>query len=179
MSLKIEFVSSDQFSETQKESFKQLRAAVYPAAVVATLIGKDVTWESPQWSLLVWEGDELVSRVGLVIREINSNGEIKSIGGIGGVMTHPERQSKGYATEAMREALRLFDEEFKTAYVLLFCGSRLIEFYKRLNWKPFEGQVFVQQPKGRVEFKINTAMVIDVKEQAPLNGTLDLNGLPW
>src|ERR1044071_5310785 len=139
--MKLELVAADQFSEIQKESLKQLRATVYPAAVLATLVGKQVAWASPQWSILVWDNDELVSRVGLVRREVNSNGETKTIGGIGGVMTHPERQSKGYATEAMREAVRLFDEEFKVAYALLFCGSRLIEFYKRLGWKPFEGSV--------------------------------------
>src|SRR5689334_4544344 len=177
--MKIEFVATDQLLDTQKESLKQLRAAVYPAAVLATLIGKDYTWASPQWSILVWDEDKLVSRVGLVVREIISNGETKVIGGIGGVMTHPERQDKGHATEAMREAVRLFNEEFKVSYALLFCTSRLIEFYKRLQWEPFEGQVFVQQLRGKIEFSVNNAMVLDVKEQAPLNGSLDLNGLPW
>ena len=177
--MKIEFVASDQLTDTQKESLKQLRTAVYPTAMLATLIGKQVTWMSPQWSILVWDGDELVSRVGLVVREIISNGEPKVIGGIGGVLTHPERQDKGHATETMREAVRLFNQDLKVAYGLLFCGSRLIEFYKRLQWKPFEGQVFVQQLRGKIEFSANNAMVLDVKEQAPLNGLLDLNGLPW
>jgi len=178
--MKIEFAAADQFSVKQKESLKQLRATVYPAAVLATLIGKDIAWASPQWSVLVWDEDELVSRVGLIRREVISNGETKSIGGIGGVMTHPQRQSKGYASEALREAIRVFDEEFKVAYALLFCGSRLIEYYKRLDWKPFEGNVYVEQPrKGRIEFSANNAMVLDVKEQAPLNGILDLNGWPW
>jgi len=177
--MNIEFIATDQLSDAQKESLKQLRAAVYPAAVLATLIGKDYAWASPQWSILVWDEDKLVSRVGLVLREIISNGEIKTIGGVGGVMTHPERQDKGHATETMREAVRLFNEEFKVAYALLFCTSRLIEFYKRLQWKPFKGQVFVQQLRGKIEFSANNAMVLDVKEQAPLNGSLDLNGLPW
>ena len=177
--MKTEFVATDQLTNIQKESLKQLRAAVYPAAVLATLIGKQITWASPQWSILVWDEDELVSRVGLVVREIISNGEPKVIGGIGSVLTHPERQDKGHATEAMCEAVRLFNEELKVAYGLLFCTSRLIEFYKRLQRKPFEGQVFVQQLRGKIEFSANNAMVLDVKEQAPLNGSLDLNGLPW
>jgi aminoglycoside 2'-N-acetyltransferase I len=178
--MKIEFVATDQLSEIQKEGLKQLRTAVYPAAALATLIGKQVTWAPPQWSILVWdEEDELVSRVGLVMREIVSNGEPKIIGGIGGAMTDPKRQDKGYASEAIREAVRIFREEWKVAYALLFCGSRLIEFYKRLLWAPFEGQIFVEQPKGRIEFTANTAMVLDVKEPAPLSGSLDLNGLPW
>ena len=51
--MKLEFVATDQFSETQKESLKQLRTTVYPAAALATLIGKDIAWASPQWSVLV------------------------------------------------------------------------------------------------------------------------------
>jgi len=177
--MKIEFAAADQFSQIQKESLKQLRAAVYPAAALATLIGKDVAWASPQWSVLVWDEDELVSRVGLIRREINSNGETKTIGGIGGVMTHPQRQGKGYASEALRETVRIFHDEWQVAYALLFYGSRVNEFYKRLQWQLFEGQIFVQQPKGKIEFTVNKAMVLDVKESAPLTGTLDLNGWPW
>jgi predicted GNAT family N-acyltransferase len=177
--MKTEFTATDQLTDIQKENLKQLRTAVYPAAVLATLIGKDYAWATPQWSILVWDDEKLVSRVGLVVREISSNGELKTIGGIGGVMTDPERQDKGHATEAMREAVQLFNEEFKVAYALLFCTSRLIEFYKRLRWKPYEGQVFVQQMRGKIEFSANHPMVLDVKEQAPLNGILDLNGLPW
>jgi predicted GNAT family N-acyltransferase len=177
--MKIEFVATDQLTDTQKESLKQLRTAVYPAAALGTLIGKQITWMSPQWSVFVWDEDELVARVGLLTREIISNGETKIIGGVGGVLMRPQRQDKGHASEVMHEATRLFHEELQVAYALLFCDSRLIEFYKRLQWKPFEGQVFVQQPKGRIEFSANNAMVLDVKEPAPLNGSLDLNGLPW
>jgi len=177
--MKLEFVATEQLSDIQKNSIQKLRSAVYPPEVLATLPGMAFTWASPQWSVLVWDEDELVAKVGLLVREINSNGETKSIGGIGGVMTHPERQGQGLASQAMREAARLLDEELKVAYALLFCLPHLVAYYKRLSWKPFEGQVFVEQPNGKIEFSVNGAMVLDVKEQAPLNGSLDLNGLPW
>jgi len=177
--MNIEFVPADEFSDRQKEGLDQLRAAVYPPEVLATLPGISFTWASPQWSVLVWDQGELVSRVGLVVREIVSNGEAKTIGGIGGVMTHPQKQGKGYASQAMHEASRLFDEKLNVSFALLFCRPHLVEFYKRLLWKPFQGQVFVEQPKGKIEFSANGAMVLDVKDQAPLKGSLDLNGLPW
>ena len=177
--MKIEFVATDQLSHLQLDSFKQLRAAVYPPEVLATLPGTQFEWASPQWSVLAWDQDELVSRVGLITREVLSNGETKFIGGIGGVMTHPERQGKGYASHALREASKIFDSELKVAFALLFCRPHLIEFYKRFQWKPFDGQVFVEQPQGKIEFSANGVMLLDVKEQAPLNGILDLNGLPW
>jgi len=113
------------------------------------------------------------------VREIISNGEAKTIGGVGGVMTHPARQGQGLASQAMKETARLFDDELNVSFALLFCRPHLVEFYKRLKWKPFQGQLFVDQPQGRIEFSANGPMVLDVKEQAPVNGALDLNGLPW
>lgn len=175
----IEFVPTEEFSDQQKHALAQLRAAVYPPEVLATLPGIKFSWAGPQWSVLVWEEEDLVSRVGLLVREIVSNGENKSIGGIGGVMTHPEQQGKGYASKAMHAASKIFDEEWKVAFALLFCRPHLVEFYKRMLWKPFQGQVFVEQPEGKVEFSANGAMVLDINEAAPLNGSLDLNGLPW
>ncbi len=177
--MNIEFITRDQLLNLHLETFNQLRAAVYPPEVLATLPGTQFEWAAPQWSVLVWDEDELVSLVGLITREILSNGQKKLIGGIGGVMTHPETQGKGYASHAMREAAKIFDSEFGVAFALLFCRLHLVKFYGGLGWKPFEGQVFVEQSKGKIEFSANGAMVLDVKQQAPLHGVLDLNGLPW
>ena len=177
--MKIEFVAKDKFSDIQKNGLDQLWEAVYPPEVIATLPSRSFSWASPQWSIFLWDQDELVSRVGLLVREINSEGTTKRIGGIGGVMTHPARQRQGLASLGMREASKRFDTDLSVSYALLFCRPSLVEFYKRLMWKPFQGKVFVEQPGGKIEFTINGAMVLDVKEQAPLNGELDLNGLPW
>jgi len=177
--MNLEFAATDQLSDRQKHGIQQLRSVVYPPEVLATLPGVAFTWASPQWSVFLWDEDELVSRAGLLAREIISNGEAKTIGGVGGVMTHPARQGQGLASQAMREAARLFDEELNVLYALLFCRPHLVEFYKRLMWKPFQGTVFVEQPPGKIEFSANGAMVLDVKEKAPLIGSLDLNGLPW
>ncbi len=121
----------------------------------------------------------MVSRVGLVVREILQDFSPKRISGIGGVMTHPAKQGQGRASQAMREASKRFDTDLNVSYALLFCRPHLIEFYKRLHWKPFQGKIFVEQPSEKVEFSVNGAMLLDVKEQAPLDGVLDLKGLPW
>jgi aminoglycoside 2'-N-acetyltransferase I len=177
--MKLEFVAMDQLSDRQNNAIQQLRSAVYPPEVLATLPGIAFTWASAQWSVLLWDQDELVAKVGLHVREIICNEETKTIGGVGGVMTHPARQGQGLASQAMKETARLFEEELKVSFALLFCRPHLVEFYRRLKWKPFQGSVFVEQPDGRIEFSANGAMVLDVKEEAPVNGTLDLNGLPW
>jgi aminoglycoside 2'-N-acetyltransferase I len=177
--MKVEFVATEKLSNTQKTALNQLGAAVYPPEVIATLPGRFFSWASPQWSILLWDHDELVTRVGLSRREVLNDGLTKSIGGIGGVMTHPAKQGQGLASQAMREASKYLDADLDVSYALLFCRPHLVEFYKRLMWKSFEGKVFVEQPQGEVEFSANGAMVLDVREQAPLHGVLNLNGLPW
>lgn len=177
--MNIEFIEMGNVSETQTVALNRLRAVVYPPEVLATLPGISFSWASAQWSVFVWDQDDLIARVGLVVREIVDNGVAKKIGGIGGVMTHPNRQGQGLASLAMREASRHFIEDLDVSYALLFCRPHLVEFYKRLNWKSFQGQVFVEQPQGKVEFSANGVMVLDVKEEAPVQGVLDLNGLPW
>lgn len=176
--MKTEFLEMGNLTEAQTEALHRLRAVVYPPEVLATLPGIAFSWTSAQWSVFVWDEDELVARVGLVRREILDNGAAKTIGGIGGVMTHPHRQGQGLASLGMREASNHF-ETMNVSYALLFCRPHLVEFYKRLNWKPFQGQVFVEQPQGKIEFSANGAMVLDVREQASTQGVLDLNGLPW
>ena len=177
--MNLEFVPTEGMTDRQKQGLQQLRAAVYPPEVIATLPGRFFTWASPQWSVLLWEQDDLVSRAGLLIREILQDSVTKRIGGIGGVMTQPLKQGQGWASRVLREAAQRFDTELNAAYALLFCRPHLVEFYKRLSWKPFQGEVYVQQPEGRVEFSANGVMVLDVKEPAPRAGSLDLNGLPW
>lgn len=177
--MKVEFVATEKLSEAQTIALTQLRSAVYPPEVIATLPGRFFSWALPQWSILLWDQGELVTRVGLIKREILSDGMTKSIGGIGGVMTQPAKQGQGLASQAMHEAAKYFETDLNVSFALLFCRPHLIEFYKRLMWKPFQGKVLVEQPQGEIEFSANGAMVLDVREPAPLNGVLNLNGLPW
>ena len=177
--MKIEFVATEKFSDRQQKGLDALRAAVYPPEVLETLPSKFFTWAKPQWSVLLWDEEELVSRVGVLVRNAFHNNSAKRIGGIGGVATHPASQGKGYASQAMHEAAQRFHEELHVDYALLFCRDHLIPFYGRLGWKSFEGKIFVEQPQGKIEFTANSAMVLDVREQAPIDGALDLNGLPW
>ena len=179
MTIQIEFVATEDFSDRQQKGLDTLRAAVYPPEVLETLPSRFFAWARPEWSVMLWDGDELLSRVGLLVRDASHNGTPKRIGGIGGVATHPASQGKGYASQSMREAAKRFEEELNVHYALLFCVPGLIPFYGRLGWKSFQGQIFVEQPTGKIEFAAFGAMVLDVKEKSPLDGVLDLKGLPW
>ena len=177
--MEIEFLTAGDLTASQEAALEQLSTAVYPPGAAMTFPGQSFIWASPQWSILVWDRDALVSHVGMLVRDIFQDSAPKRIGGIGAVATHPASQGRGFASAAMRAATERFDTDFGVSYALLFCRSDLIPFYSRLGWQPFTGTVFVEQPDGKMEFTANDAMVLDVKEQAPLDGFLDLNGFPW
>lgn len=177
--MKTEFLHMETLSEAQTAALTSLRSAVYPPEILETLPARFFTWARPQWSVFLWDANELVARVGLLVREVHSDGVIKKVGGIGGVMTHPQRQGKGYASLAMQAAADRFKADLGVSFALLFCRPHLVDFYKRFGWKVFSGRVFVEQPSGKMEFSANGAMVLDVLETAPTDGELDLNGLPW
>lgn len=177
--MKVEFLEIKKLTAAQTEALAALRAAVYPPEVLETLPGRFFTWAPTQWAVFIWDEDELIARVGLLSRNIYDNGTQKRIGGVGGVMTHPNHQGRGLARTAMQTAAEHFKNDLKVSYALLFCRPHLTAFYKRMLWKPFNGRLFVEQPTGRIEFSANGAMVLDIVEQAPTSGELDLNGLPW
>jgi aminoglycoside 2'-N-acetyltransferase I len=177
--MQIEVVERNHFSATQDRALDALWAAVYPPEVIAALPNRAITWAAPQWSLLLWDDDQLVTRVGLMVRDISHDGVSKRIGGVGGVMTHPDRRGQGLARHALHAAAQWFATEGQVAYVLLFCRADLVAFYQRLGWQPYLGTVWVEQPQGKLAFTDNEALVLDIHEQAPRYGTLDLQGLPW
>lgn len=199
--LSIEFIETEQLTNRQKDAVARLRLAAYPpeplprrlylwalrrfrdafypSEYLLKLPGRRYKWAPPQWSVLITDGDELATRLGMVVREINSNGKSKRIGGFCAAMTHPAKRRKGLLRLAMQEATRRFHDELNVSFGLLFCRPPLVPLYERLMWKLFQGIVLADQPEGKVDFTSKGPMVLDILEQAPLQGTLDLNGLPW
>ena len=51
-------------------------------------------------------------------------------------------------------------------------------FYTGRGWKPFVGEIYADQPEGRIRFEAMAPYVYKLK-RAPLHGVIDLCGLPW
>ena len=51
-------------------------------------------------------------------------------------------------------------------------------FYQARNWHAFEGEVYCEQPDGRIRFEAMAPFVFDIR-RAPRQGVMDLKGLPW
>ena len=119
----------------------------------------------------------LVCHVGLFARSARWNDKDVTIGGIGGVGTHPDRRGRGFAAAACGPRRNVLRASTRIS-PCLFCEPHNHAFYRYLGWHQFEGEVFVEQPQGRIRFDLMAAFVYDLK-LAPRGGTIDLRGLPW
>ena len=61
---------------------------------------------------------------------------------------------------------------------LLFCEPHNFAFYQSRGWHPFTGEVYAEQPEGRVRFEAMAPFVFDFSRK-PRQGVIDLCGLPW
>ena len=63
-------------------------------------------------------------------------------------------------------------------FALLFCEPHNFAFYEARGWQPFTGEVYAEQPEGRIRFEAMAPFVFDIS-RAPRDGVIDLCGLPW
>lgn len=177
MSIEIEVLNGD-------ASWKQahpLFHAIWPPEVVATLPWAGITFAHADLRVLVQdEAGELLCHVGLYRRVITWNGQKINVGGIGGVLTRADVRNRGLATIGLNAAIQTLRAEDSVNFAILFCEPERAPFYMARGFKPFEGNVIIEQPdQGRVRFDAIAPYVHDLKRTAPTLGTLDLCGLPW
>ncbi len=167
-------------TSADRAELRALTAAVYTPDVIATLPQTRVTWAATTWSIRVWDDDgRLVSHVGMLTRDVEVDGVRTTIGGIGGVKTHPEARGRGYASAALQMASAFFTDDLGVAFVLLVCLPPTVPYYERLGWRRFHGTLLVAQPGGTILFLANLPMALPARAAAPLDGTINLCGYPW
>lgn len=171
--------SHNDFSHQETQTLHELKAAVYPPDEETVWEGASREWTRPQWGVLVRDDSgTLVSYTGVVQRHGSVNDRRMVIGGIGGVATHPEHRGAGYASIGMGRALDFLAGR-NTNFALVVCRDELVDYYSRLGWKLFEGELLVTQFGEPEIFTFNRVMVGDLTGSAPQSGVIDLQGPPW
>jgi aminoglycoside 2'-N-acetyltransferase I len=157
-----------------------LEALHYTPEVLKTWVGRDVTWAHADMRALV-RTDEgvLISHAGAFVREGEWDGLPVTLGGIGGVVTHPEYRRQGYAREALKRALTWLHDEPKVAFAVLFTEPHNVQYYANQGWQGFAGPVVVTQPGSTAPFTKFLAMTLGIRQRAAVKGKLDLLGEPW
>jgi aminoglycoside 2'-N-acetyltransferase I len=175
MNIEIDVLNGD----TSWPVAEPLLDAVWPPEVLTTLPWGDVVFAHADLRVLVSEPDGLVCHVGIYRREVNWNGRKMRVGGIGGVATREDRRRRRYASIALDAAMQTLRDEGSSDFAMLFCEPHNAPFYASRGWRPFEGDIFAEQPEqGRIPFTAIAPHVYKIR-QAPLKGTIDLCGLPW
>jgi GNAT superfamily N-acetyltransferase len=100
------------------------------------------------------------------------------IGGIGGVVTIPEAQRRGYATSLVRHATAFLRDDWQVDLALLFCIDRMVGFYQRLGWRQLSCDVLIDQPSGKIPCPFHV-MTLGFKPQFDKVHSIELGSAPW
>ncbi|HUO92705.1 MAG TPA: GNAT family N-acetyltransferase [Rhizomicrobium sp.] len=144
---------------------------------MATVIWRDVVWAHAGKRVFARLGPEYVCHAGLYFRDAKDGDREVSICGVGGVMTLPRARKQGCASAAMASAAQIMKDE-GCDFGLLFCETHNVALYEALGWHVFKGDVWCDQPLGRVRFDMMHTMVLPIAS-APQSRLIDLCGLPW
>src|SRR5215475_3446073 len=153
--------------------------AVWPQDVIEKRPWGHIQWAHADLRVLIEApSGGLACHVGIYFRTITWNGRKIHVGGIGGVSTREDCRGRGYATLAIDAAIHTMRANEAVRFAILFCESHNFAFYEGRNWHRFTGEVYAEQPEGRIRFDHMTPFVFDIA-RAPRQGTIDLCGLPW
>ena len=156
-----------------------LLETAWPRDAAGFLPWGDVKWAHADLRVLI-EAPEggLACHVGIYFRDATWNGRKVHIGGIGGVATRADCRGRGYASVALNAAIRTMRDHEAVEFALLVCEPHNFAFYQARGWHPFAGEIYAEQPGGKIRFDVMAPFVFDFR-RAPRQGTIDLCGLPW
>ena len=175
MSIEIDVLNGDASWSTAEP----LLDAVWPRHVLERLTWGDVEWAHADLRVLIEApSGGLACHVGIYFRTVTWNGRKLDIGGIGGVSTREDCRGRGYASLALNAAIQTMRDQEAVQFALLFCEPHNFAFYQSRGWHPFSGEIYAEQPGGKVRFEVLAPFVFDFR-RAPRQGTIDLCGLPW
>jgi GNAT superfamily N-acetyltransferase len=137
-----------------------------------------MTWRRKDVHFFMDVDNKPMCHVGILKHEVSVGGRPLTIAGLGGVVTRPEAQGKGYARKLIARAVEFFGQEWKVEFGLLFCLPRLVPYYDSLGWQAIEGPVLIEQPSGQIQMPL-PAMVFPCQGRLWPAGEVELRSLPW
>ncbi len=137
-----------------------------------------IKWADPDWAVMVWEDEELVTTVQIVERLARVGRRSLRLGGIGNVSTKVEWRGRGYATAALKAAQEFLAGSLKVDFGLMICTEPMISYYEKMGWKKVAASLLMEQEEGKKPLNY-PVMVLPVLEKEWPEGTIDLLGLPW
>ncbi|HSN87482.1 MAG TPA: GNAT family N-acetyltransferase [Thermoanaerobaculia bacterium] len=137
-----------------------------------------LSWREKDWHFFLDVDGEPVSHVGVLRQDVLVDGVPVPVAGLGGVITAPGFQGRGFAQALLREAVAFMTDELDADFGFLFCLPRLIPFYERLGWQTLPRPVLIEQPGGVMEFPFES-MVLPLRGRPWPPGRVETQSLPW
>ena len=137
----------------------------------------NLRWRPKDLHFLMDLDGEAVSHVGVLKHEVSVAGQLVKVGGVGGVVTIPACQKKGYARELMQHTARFF-KNWQVDAGLLFCLRRRVPYYESQGWQLVNQPVLIEQPSGEIPSPLEV-MVLPLGGFAWPDGKVKLNSFPW
>lgn len=135
-------------------------------------------WQPKNIHIVCYENEQAASHVGMLQHTVKVNDQPISVGGIGGVITHPEHQGKGFAKVLMKEAENYFKKKWHLEFGMLFCFDRLLPFYKSMGWQHIQDDVYVFNKTEKVIWT-DEMMVLPLTAKQWPKGDVDIDGYFW
>ncbi|MBI2519136.1 MAG: GNAT family N-acetyltransferase [Bdellovibrio sp.] len=177
--MRIELYRATELTQNQIAALRTLSQAVYPPESIVNWPGRSIEWAAAEWRIFCWdEQGKALSHVGVFLRQGQINGTPVTIGGVGGILTHPDSRRQGLASKGIHRAIDFF-RDGGADFALLVCEPDLVPLYKKLDWQTFSGTLLVLQQGVPCEFTFNLPMTLGVLSQSPHEGIIDLMGPPW
>jgi len=170
--MRVEIKSAEQWNAFEKAR----QDCVVTSSLYAYLTG--TKWAQPDWAVMVWEDDDMVSNVHIIER-IGKVGTVSiKLGGIGNIATKVEWRQRGYASTALKVAQDFLYDPLRVDFGLMIATKEMISRYKKVGWGVVAHSLMIDQPDGKMALNY-AVMVLPVCRQDWPKGPIDLCGLPW
>jgi predicted acetyltransferase len=170
--MRVEIKSAEQWSNFEKAR----QDCVVTSSLYAYLTG--IKWARPDWAVMVWEDDDMVSNVHIIARTIKVGQNSVKLGGIGNIATKVEWRQRGYASTALRVAMDFLQNPLQVDFGLMIATEEMVSHYDKAGWIQVAASLLMEQPAGRATLNY-PVMVLPVRKKDWPKGPIDLCGLPW
>jgi GNAT superfamily N-acetyltransferase len=138
----------------------------------------NLQWRHKDLRFVLYDKGQLVSHAAILQHPISVNGQTILVAGLGGVVTVPAAQRKGFARRLVEHAMKHAEIEWKMEAGLLFCRTRMIHYYAAMGWQLVESPVWIDQTGGKIASPL-PVMVLPFGGFDWPSGTIELESLPW
>jgi predicted acetyltransferase len=170
--MRIEIKSAEQWSTFEKAR----QDCVVTSSLYAYLTG--TKWAPPDWAVMVWEDEDMVSNVHIVVRTVKVGKESVKLGGIGNIATKVEWRQRGYASAALKVAQDFLLEPLQVDFGLMISTEEMAPHYAKAGWSKVANSLTIDQPDGKAKLNY-PVMVMPVCKLDWPEGEIDLCGRPW